>query len=462
MTAMRDAAQRIRHSLRRNRAAWAALAGMGAIYFFSYFLRSAVPGTIFDELQTDFSLSAAAVAALGSVFLGVYAASQLVAGIAADRYGGRSVLLIGGAIMTFGSFWFALARTPHALYAARALTGFGASFMFLSLVQEVAFLFHHRLFAMLMSAVLFFGYLGNLAGTLPFALLVRVATWRWALGWISLALAMALGAAWVCLSRLPPQDLRRRPPFSLRPLWAVCCNPLNRPMFLVSLANFPVFFVIQSVIGKKFIQDVCGVGSERAASFTLGMASIVAGVTFLGGFWLRLARNRCKVLMLIFGSSLMLGMLVLALGVAVQAPPGCYLAGFSLIAVSAAAAPISSTIMKELNPPEVVSQAVSVTNALTYLGVSLLSWMAGGVLDWFEPGSRVTAAGRVYPPDAYRALFLLLGGLALLALLAMRRIPETPRVPCLNGAESSAPRSRLPEIDHPRPRVETSTKEIRL
>ena len=45
----------------------AAFAAMALVYFFSYFQRTAVPGTIFNELQTDLGLSAASVALLGSM-----------------------------------------------------------------------------------------------------------------------------------------------------------------------------------------------------------------------------------------------------------------------------------------------------------------------------------------------------------------------------------------------------------
>jgi hypothetical protein len=54
----------------RPRSALVAFAAMASVYFFSYVQRTAIPGTIFDELQVDFSLAAASVAALGALLPG--------------------------------------------------------------------------------------------------------------------------------------------------------------------------------------------------------------------------------------------------------------------------------------------------------------------------------------------------------------------------------------------------------
>jgi hypothetical protein len=44
-----------------------ALGAMLMIYGLAYFQRTGIPGTIFDELQHDFALSASAVTALGAL-----------------------------------------------------------------------------------------------------------------------------------------------------------------------------------------------------------------------------------------------------------------------------------------------------------------------------------------------------------------------------------------------------------
>src|SRR5437763_463653 len=100
----------ILQQIRKKRRELIMLFGMIALYFFSYFQRVAVPGTVFNELQVDFKASAAAITALGALFLYVYGFWQIFAGMLADRFGGLRMLLIGGLLMTFGSLVFPLAH----------------------------------------------------------------------------------------------------------------------------------------------------------------------------------------------------------------------------------------------------------------------------------------------------------------------------------------------------------------
>ena len=65
------------------------LCGTG-LYFFANIQRVAVPGAIFDLLQSDLHLSAPGVTALGSVFMYVYALNQLLIGLFVSRYGGAA------------------------------------------------------------------------------------------------------------------------------------------------------------------------------------------------------------------------------------------------------------------------------------------------------------------------------------------------------------------------------------
>lgn len=84
---------------------------INAVYFFAYFQRIAVPGTIFNELQTSFLLSASAVATLGTLYLYIYGGMQFFAGIMADRLGAGRVLITGGALLSAGSILFPLSHS---------------------------------------------------------------------------------------------------------------------------------------------------------------------------------------------------------------------------------------------------------------------------------------------------------------------------------------------------------------
>jgi sugar phosphate permease len=113
------------------------MASITVIYFFSYLQRVAVPGTIFDELQSAFSAPASAITALGVIFLIIYGGMQLVVGVLTDRVGVFKVLLAGGVTLCAGSLIFPMAHTLPVLYTARGLVAFGASLIFASVVKRV-------------------------------------------------------------------------------------------------------------------------------------------------------------------------------------------------------------------------------------------------------------------------------------------------------------------------------------
>ena len=162
------------------------LAAINAVYFCSYFQRVGIPGTIFNQLQTEFQASASGVAMLGAIFLYIYGFMQLPAGLLADRFGAIRVFSAGGLILNLGAFLFPLVPNLILLYAARALVGLGASLIFASIVKTLVSIFPQRMFAVLLGISLSVGYSGGLAGTLPF----EWGASRW--GWRTFLLGVAI------------------------------------------------------------------------------------------------------------------------------------------------------------------------------------------------------------------------------------------------------------------------------
>jgi len=80
-----------------------ALVAMLAIYFFSFFQRSAIPPcTIFNELQQNGTYPRQQVTALGSIFLWIYGGMQIFLGIAVDRFAARAHCWSDGLLMSVG------------------------------------------------------------------------------------------------------------------------------------------------------------------------------------------------------------------------------------------------------------------------------------------------------------------------------------------------------------------------
>lgn len=402
-----------------------ALGAMLVIYCLAYFQRTGIPGTIFDELQHDFDLSASAVTALGAVFVYVYAGMQLVVGIAADRYGGRRTLLFGSAVMCVGQVMFPCAHSTATLFASRVLIGFGSSFVYLSIVKEVDTLFSARHFAGLLGLAMLASYSGNIASTLPFERAVASFGWRDPLMAVAGMSVAAVVVGWVVLRRLNHVPVRRSA-IPLRLLWDVLRNRRSRAVLICGTINFPIAFVIQGVLGKKFLQDTVGLSSAGAATFVLIMASVCGLSAVSSGLVLRLMGQRRKPVILGATVLVLSASVLMLVAVLTAAPPWVFLTAYVLLAMSAIGSPPTSAIMKEVNRPDAVAVTISVLNSMTYVGVGILGNVAGAILDAFRSAAATTGVRITYPPAAYATVFACMAGLAVVSLLlALFLVPET-------------------------------------
>ena len=397
---------------------------MLAIYFFSYFQRSAIPGTMFNEIQTDLKLTAVAVTSLAAVFTYVYGGVQLFVGFAADRFGGIRTLLVGGGLMTVGAVMFPLSHSLAMLYVSRILTALGGSVMYLSIVKEICLLFPPQRFAALLGATLMVGYSGGMAGMLPFERLVALFGWRSALLGVSALMAVALVVAWWILRRFD----HFRPPsksFSLKPLGVVVRNRDNWPLFLLVSINFPIYFVFQTILGKKFLQDFSGLSSASAATFTTLMIFMTAVASLGASLLLPWTGHRRKP-WIILGTGLLLGATALMLGGVLCHTGGwVFLLAYLVLAAAMLATPAATATMKELNRPESVALAISVINGLSYLGAGVVGNLAGVILDRYKAQTVVTDTSTVYPPAAYATVFTVLVGLSAVVLVVACFVRET-------------------------------------
>ncbi|MBO5924622.1 MAG: MFS transporter, partial [Lentisphaeria bacterium] len=136
---------------------WWLLATAVVIYFFVNFQRSSIPGTIFNQLQSAFNASAAEVTSISAVFMYVYAATQLVAGLAADKFGGTRTILWGALMLVIGSLIFPVCGNLGLLLLGRVLVGFGCGAIYLAIVKEIDRIYPEK-FTSVLGTVILLGY----------------------------------------------------------------------------------------------------------------------------------------------------------------------------------------------------------------------------------------------------------------------------------------------------------------
>ncbi len=409
--------------LRDRRAALLALLLMSSLYFFSYVQRVAVPGTVFDELQLEFAASAGAIATLSAIYLYIYGGLQVFIGLAADRWGGGRVLLIGGILLSLGAIAFPLARSIPDLYAARALVGLGASAMFISIVKEIDSLFEARHFAMVLCTVCMIGYTGGLFGTLPFERLVARLGWRPSLGLAGILTVAATLAAALVLKRLGRLCRPPGPPGNRLYLRDILVNRSCYPVLGAGSINFVLYFIWQAVFGKKMLMDACGFSSAGAAAITGGMMLCSMGVTVASGFVSRLIGNRRKPILVACALMTLLAVGVMSFSLTPGAGARLMLPACLLLGAASGASALFCCSMKELNPERAAGASVGFINSICYLTIAAVVNGAGAMLDRFRGQALATASALVYPAAAYRLVLLFclaLAGVSLLCALFIR------------------------------------------
>ena len=128
-------------------------------YFYQYVMRSA-PAVMMPELSTAFGLSAAGVASLAGLFYYGYSPFSLVAGVAMDRLGPRSVVPIGAAVVGVGALLFASGST-EAASVGRFLQGAGGVFALIGAAYIATQNFPASRAATLIGATQMFGMAGG-------------------------------------------------------------------------------------------------------------------------------------------------------------------------------------------------------------------------------------------------------------------------------------------------------------
>jgi len=398
------------------------LLGLGTLlYAFANVQRVAIPGAVFDQLQTRLGVPAPGITALGAAFMYVYAAAQLLVGGIVARYGGSRTIMAGCIIFCTGVILFACSDSLALLYLARGITGLGAGTFYLSLVHEVLRVFRKNT-TIAVSFVVVIGYFGAVIANAPFTAAVN----RWGLSGV---LTFSAGAAvLVSLSVLLfgvsiPKPAVKKNSFKLQSYRDVLKIAHNRHLILFSGLNWGIYYVVQTVIGKKFLEDFGGFSETRAAWILSGMGAISAVSGFLFALASRLAGNRRRIFCRLPGIMCLMITASAAVCIALDWHTWFFAVLFCLLSMTASISSILIPLLKETNVPELVPYAVAAMNFCFYAAVAVFGNLAGLLMNLVPP-KQVNGA-LIYSRTSYLAVFIFLALCALPVFFSSRRIVET-------------------------------------
>jgi len=376
------------------------ISGTG-LYFLANIQRVAIPGSIFDSLQKELDVSAPFITALGSSFMYTYAGCQLVIGLLVDRYGGNRVIAYGAVLFCLGSLLLPFSSSLPVLYTSRALTGLGASALYLSLVKEAMGAFD-RNFTIVLSLIILTGYAGGIVAGAPFVAYVSVTDWRH----VMLVTALLTVAFYLLFllaytgAKHPPVRMQ---PFTLAPLRTLLAIRHNRHVFLFCGINFGLYYVLQTVIGKKFLEDFCGMSPSRAA-LILSLMGLIAALSGFGvAVASRLLGNRRRIFLRIAGSCCLLVFTAITALVIGGVRTEWLAALLCLLAFTASTSAIAVPLLRETNLAEHAGASVSLLNFTCYMTVALLGNAVGVLMNLYPPEQQGDVL--VYGASSWIAVF---------------------------------------------------------
>jgi len=390
------------------------------VNFFTSMSKMLVPGPIYNQLQLELLFTPAVIAAIGSVYMYSYAASQLLMGVYSDRYGGVRILVIGGSLFTVGTLFFPFCSDPLLMGLCRAVTGFGAGTVFLGEAKLINDLFPRK-FGLMLGIALLIGYFGPVTGTVPMVGLISLIGWRKAYFLPGAVCFLAMAGILLSMRGTIRKTVTGQ---TLAPLVKML---KNRPMWLLCISSaliYGIYYVLLTQVGQKCIEDFYKL-DKYLASLCITLLSVIVALNNVAvNLLLKLVRGRRRVIYL--GGTLMVlaGALTGFAAFYRHLPVGVLIAAYLLLAFPAGFFSFFSIMAKELNPPEVTGLAVAVLNFAAFVFIALFGNISGIVLGFWK--NSVGPDG-VFPGTAYTALFAFLTFSALLSVLIGLFVPETGR-----------------------------------
>lgn len=373
------------------------------LYFIANFQRIAIPGAVFDLLEQELSVSAAYITAFGATFMYVYAIGQLITGVLVDRYGGLRVLSCGGVLFGLGCLIFPLSSLLPVMYLSRALIGFGCSMFYLSLVKELKNLYSDKDYGIALSVMFFIGYLGGIIANAPFVALMKFMNWREILLVFAGVILISLIIFHLLLAKIKLPPVNKEIKLSINPFIKVLHKKHNINLFSFACCNFGISYVIQTVIGKKFLEDYCLLSVEKAALFLTIMAIIAAIFNIVNASVCKLCHNHR--VMFLKGASVVTFLSLLTIFLLILFDIRTQFIGlvFLVIGGNASISSLLIPVIQHSNTEDVGVTAVSIMNFCFFMMVGILGSLTGFLLNMFTP-ERINGV-LVYGREAYLWLF---------------------------------------------------------
>jgi MFS family permease len=391
------------------------------VYMLAVFHRSslAVAGLAAGE---RFDITASQLATFVTLQLFVYAAMQIPVGLLVDRFGSRSVMLVGTALMAVAQAGFALAESYPVALVARVFVGVGDAMTFICVLRLVSRWFPARRVPFVTQVTGTLGQLGAVGAAAPMTWALH--HWGWTPAYLGAAtLGVALAAALLLVVDDSPDARHLRGPRlssaavreSLAASWS---HPGTRLGFWMHFTTQFSATALSLLWGFPFLVRGEGRSAETAGLLlTLMVVAVMVGGPVLGWLIGRHPWHRSTIVLTIVASIAAVWAAVLLWPGA--APLGLLVALVLVTGVGGPASMIGFDLGRTSNPAERLASASGIINQAGFAASLVLVISIGLILDWRTPGDSTA-----YTPSAFRwamSAQYLLWALGLLQIWRYRR-----------------------------------------
>jgi MFS family permease len=391
-----------------SRRAWIVLSVGVVAYIVSVMQRTSLSVAAIDATER-FGVSAAALSSLAFAQLVVFAGMQIPAGVLLDRFGPRTMLAVGAAVMALGQVTLALAPTIEVAVVGRILLGAADATSFISVLRLTVMWFSPSRVPIMTQAIGVVGGAGQLLSTFPLLALLHLRGWTAA--YLSAAsLSVLVAVVVVAIVRRGPNDpqpVPAAPGEALEKLKDALSRPGTRLGFWSQYVAGGSANMFGMLWGFPFLSVGLGYGPSIAASMlVLTIATTVIIGPVFGAITARHPLRRSAVVLSVVTAMGVVWALVLAWP---GAPPfGLVVLLVIVTSVGGSASVIGLDFARTFNDSRSQGSAAAfaIVGAFT---ASLTMMLAIGlileVLDRAQGGSGNPA--ELYSLDSFRIAFLI-------------------------------------------------------
>lgn len=392
-------------------------------YFLANIQRVAIPGAVFSLLQSDLGVCASKVTMLGAIFCYCYAFCQLIVGLMVDKFGGFRVIAAGCVIFALGAVLFPLSDNLIFLYLSRALVGFGAATFYLSAIREVKIFSKDKNFSLAVSYILFIGYSGGIVANAPFVAVVNNYGLKNTLLGIGLFGVILAIIYLLVLFIFKPVHIERKTKFSLSPFREILSNKKNINLFIFGATNYGLYYVLQSVIGKKFLEDFCNFNISASSLVLSVMAIVSAFAGTITAFISKLIGGKRAPIFKTVGILSVVSTLSVAGFLFLDIHSKIIALIFCIPSFIGSISPLLIITLHNLNRYEISATAVSVQNFGFFMTVGILGMVSGMLMNLYEPEN--INGTLVYTSKSYIPVYILFVILSIIEVICAFRIKDS-------------------------------------